>query len=206
MSLHRVTLFVLAALFTAGVSSAASACCGGWGVQAPVAYTSAGYGGYTGCGGCGTPTAAIVYAAPVAPAPPPAPVVWGGGCGCACGCRGLLLSYATPAVEPMPVAPAPIYVVNQGPDYTGPGIMVPYHTWTPAQSYVTPGAYPYLRGWGYGYGYRGYGYRGWGYGYGVHRAFYAPGVHVAFHGGFYGHGFYHRPMPVWHAGMHRYYR
>jgi hypothetical protein len=204
MSLHRATLFVLAALFTAGLSSAASACCGGWGVQAPVAYTS------VGCGGCGAPTAAAVFAAPVAPAPPP--VFWGGGCGCACGCRGFLFSYATPAVEPMPIAPAPIYVVNQGPDYSGPGIMVPYHTWTPSQSYVTPGAYPYLRGWGSGYGYRGYGYgygyRGYGfrgYGYGVRGAF-GPRVHVAFHGGFYGHGFYRRPMPAWHAGMHRYYR
>jgi hypothetical protein len=209
MSLHRVTLFALAALFTAGISSAASACCGGWGAQAPVAYAPAPVTyGYSGCGGCGAPTAAAVYAEPVAPAP--APVAWSGGCSCACGgCRGFFLSYATPAAEPMPIAPAPIYVVNQGPDYTGPGIMVPYHTWTPAQSYVTPGAYPYMSGYGgYGYGYRHYGYRGYGYrgyGYGMHRVF-APRVRVAFHERVYVHTYYHRTMPVWHAGMHRYYR
>ena len=202
MSLHRVALFALAALFTAGISSAASACCGGWGVQAPVAYTTVNYGS-TGCGGCSAPTAAVVYAAPVAPAP--APVAWTGGCSCACGgCRGLF-SYATPAVEPMPVAPAPIYVVNQGPDYTGPGIMVPYHTWTPAASYVVPGSYPYRPG--FGYRHYGYGFHyGLGYRYGWHRPFIAPRARIAFHAGFYGHPFYHRPMPVWHPAMHRYYR
>src|ERR1700691_1679814 len=145
MSLHRATLFVLACLFTAGMTSVASAGCCGWGVQAPVTYAPAG------CGGCGTPTAAIVYAQPVAPEPPPMPVVassWGTGCGC-----GGSVAYAAPTM----IAPAPIYVVNQGPDYTGPGIMVPYRTWTPAAPYIGAGGYPYMHGYGYGYG-RGYGY------------------------------------------------
>lgn len=193
MSLHRNALFVLAALFTAGLSSAASACCS-WGVEAPVTYAP------TGCGGCGTPTAAIVYAQPVAPAPPPVAVsTWTGGCGCACGCRGFY-SYLAPAAEPMPLAPAPIYVTNQGPDFTGPGIMVPYHTWTPASSYVVPGAYPYQPGYGYGYGYRhGYGYR-----YGLHRPY--IGARVAYHGHFYGRPLYHGATPGWRPAMHRYYR
>jgi hypothetical protein len=174
MSLHRVTLFALAALFSAAMTSAASAGCCGWGVQAPVTYAPAP------CGGCGTPSAAIVYATPVAPAPPPVVVsAWAGGCGCSCGCRGFI-GYAAPAVEVTPVAPAPIYVVNQGPDYTGPGIMVPYHTWAPAAGYVAPGAYPYAPGYGYGYGY-----------YGPRRVYVAPHPHAAaYHAGFYGHPYY----------------
>ena len=122
--------------------------------------------------------------------------------------------------ELTPVARAPIYVVNQGPDYTGPGIMVPYRTWTPAASYVTPGAYPYVPGYGSGYGYGnggygygGYGYGGYGYGgyghgygYGVHRAYVAPRARVAYREHFYAHPFYHRPMPVGRPALHRYYR
>ena len=73
------------------------------------------------------------------------------GCGCgSCGCgRGLLYGLAA--------APAPIYVVNQGPEYSGPGIMVPYHTYSPQAGFVAPYDYPYISGRGYGYGHR-YGY------------------------------------------------
>jgi len=228
MSLHRVVLVGVATLFTAGISSAASAGCCGWGAAAaPVAYAPVSYAS-AGCGGCGTPTAAVVYAQPVAPpqvlyAEPvaaPAPVVYGAWNGCG-HCGGGFVSYA-PAVEAIAVAPAPIYVVNQGPDYTGPGIMTPFHTWTPSASYVVPGSYPYRPGYGYhryGYGYRygyvhrpvywrhyGYGARvgvryGYGarvgvrYGYGVHGGYIGP-RHVVYRGGVYG-----RPMP-----MHRVYR
>jgi hypothetical protein len=166
-------LFVLGFLFTASMTSVASAGCCGWGVQAPVVYAS------TGCGGCGTPTAAVVYAQPVAPTPPPVVVrswdwtrvaaptwgnTWGGTWGTNWGCCHRAFVYAaTPAVELMPVAPAPIYVVNQGPDYTGPGITVPYHTWSPASSYVVPGSYPYYRG-----------YHRWGYRYGWRRSYWGP--------------------------------
>jgi hypothetical protein len=174
--------FGLALLFTAGMTSAASACCD-WGYQAPVTYSYAPTYA-TGCGGCGTPTAAVVYAQPVAPTPPPVAVTawsWGTHWGC---CHRTAFAYAaTPAVELMPVAPAPIYVVNQGPDYTGPGIMVPYHTWTPASSYVVPGSHPYVSG---------YGYRRWGYRYGWHRPFLAPRLRVSYGARFYGHPFYRR--------------
>jgi hypothetical protein len=210
MSLHRVVLVGLATLFTAGVSSAASANCCGWGAAAPVAYAPVTYAS-AGCGGCGTPTAAVVYAQPVMPAPAPVVGIWAsGGCGC-----NNLISYATPAVEAIAVAPSPIYVVNQGPDYTGPGIMTPYHTWTPSASYVVPGAYPYVSGYGaayhrygyvrrpvywhrYGYGVRyGYGARnGVRYGYGVRRGYVGPS-HVVYRGNAWG-----RPMPA----MHRVYR
>jgi hypothetical protein len=189
MSLHRAMLFALAFIFTAGMTSVASACCG-WGVQAPVAYAPAG------CGGCATPSAAVVYAQPVAPAVTAWGAGWGGGCGCH---RGLFYA-ATPAVEITPIAPAPIYVVNQGPDYTGPGIMVPYHTWS-APVRVTPGAYPYRPGYGYRYGYR---YRYWHRGYAFHRPYFAPRFHVVYHARFYGHPVYHGS--VWRRAVHRYYR
>jgi hypothetical protein len=180
MSLHRVSLFVLALLFTAGMTSVASAGCCGWGVQAPVAYAPADYG----CGGCGAPTAAVVYAQPVAPAPPPVAMAsWGWGTGC--GCHRAVV-YAA-AAEPTLIAPAPIYVVNQGPDYTGPGMMVPYRTWSPGAPYIGPGAYPYLPGYGYGYG--------------VHRPFFAPRARLA-----YGHRFYGRPVSFARPALHRYYR
>ncbi|MGB6534804.1 MAG: hypothetical protein WBF58_02455 [Xanthobacteraceae bacterium] len=170
MSVHRAVLFVLAALFTAGMTSAASA----------------------GCGGCGTQ---FVYAQRVIPAPPRPVFVhrwWRPTCGCACSCRGLF-GY-TAGAELTPIAPAPIYVVNQGPDYTGPGIMVPYRTWTR----------PYLSGYRYGYGrlhYRHYGYgrfhyRHYGHRFGVHRA------HIVYHARLHRRVFVHRPMPVARPVMH----
>jgi len=179
MSPHRALLFAFAALFTAGLSSAASACCG-WGA-APV-----------GCGGCAGPTAAAVFAQPVAPAPPPVFVSpWA--CGCACGCRGIYTS-AVPALEPTPIAAAPIYVVNQGPDFTGPGIMVPFHTWAPT--------YPYPPG--YGCGGCGYAY-GYHWHHRLHRTFFAPHARFAYRGHFYGHPFHHHAMPAWHPAMRRHY-
>ncbi|HML07095.1 MAG TPA: hypothetical protein VK430_03065 [Xanthobacteraceae bacterium] len=134
MSLHRATLLVFAALFTAGMTSASLACCE-WGGPAPLAYT------VNGCGGCGA-SAAVVYGEPVAPPlPPPVLAVRTSGCGC-----GHPVVYAAPAIEPMPIVPAPIYVVNQGPEYAGPGIMVPYRVWSPAA--FAPEQYPYMPGYG----------------------------------------------------------
>jgi hypothetical protein len=146
MSRHRVVLVALATMFTAGITSAALACCE-WGGPAPIAYQWGGWGGWGGgCGGC-APVA--TYAEPVvAPA-----VGWGGGCGCsACGgCGGL---YATPALEPTPIAPAAMYVVNQGPDYTGPGLMVPYRVYGPDAGAAPPAAYSYVAGEAYPARYR----------------------------------------------------
>ena len=34
------------------------------------------------------------------------------------------------------LCPSPLYVVNQGPEYTGPGLMVPYGTYAPAAAYA----------------------------------------------------------------------
>jgi hypothetical protein len=193
MPLHRATLFALAFLFTAGMTSAASACCG-WGFQAPVAYAAGG------CGGCGAPSAAAVYAQPVAPSAWGASwgTGWGGGWGAGCACQRSFVYAATPAVELTPIAPAPVYVVNQGPDYTGPGIMVPFHTWSAAAP-VAPGAYPYLPGYGYGYG-----HPYWHGGYALHRPFIAPRFHAAYHQRFYGRPLYRAPM--WRPAVRRYYR
>jgi hypothetical protein len=197
MSFHRVMIAALAALFVTGTASVATAGCGGcrWGGLAPFAYAPAPLYVSGGCGGCGS--LAVTYAPPVyappafAPAPPPiapAPIAvdhwdtggwsgcgWGGcggiGCGCgSCGCgRGLLYGLAA--------APGPIYVVNQGPEYTGPGIMVPYRTYSPQAGFVAPYDYPYISGpGGYGYGHR-YGHRygyGRGYGYGYRHGYAHP--------------------------------
>lgn len=183
MSFYRTTLVALATLFTVGMTSFASACCD-WGYGAPVVYapvTYGGYGGYGGCGGCGVPTAAAVYAQPVAPAPIAVGVWggavstgWGGGCGCgACGgCQGAI-GWG---------APSPLYVVNQGPAYTGPGLMVPYGTYTPDTAYAPATDYPFVPAYGSAapaynpyfehlyyrprYGYRGPAYVHHAYGYG----------------------------------------
>lgn len=136
MSRHRVVLVALATIFTAGITSAALACCE-WGGPAPIGY---GYG--YGCGGC-APVA--TYAEPVVPPLVTPAVGWGGGCGCSA-CGGCGAVYATPALEPTPIAPAPIYVVNQGPDYTGPGLMVPYRVYGPDAGAAPPAAYSYVAG------------------------------------------------------------
>jgi hypothetical protein len=190
MSFHRETLLAFATLFTVGMTSLASACCN-WGYSAPIAYAAVPvavapvtYGGCGGCcGGCGAPTAAAVFAQPVAPAPISvcywgggwggaawngswgggAWSGWGGGCGGCCGgCGGCcgrgVIGYA---------AASPLYVVNQGPYYAGPGLMVPYATYSAETAYAPATDYPYAPGYGGGYG-PGYGSGyGPGYGYGV---------------------------------------
>jgi hypothetical protein len=239
MSFKRVNLVALAAFFSIGMTQLASACCGGWGYGAPVAYAGVGYGG--GCGGCGGPTAAAVFAAPVAPTPVVAaavyaePVVaapiyvnrvvptgfggpccgfngcgncgyggdWSGGCG-SCGggwgggCGGCgVTAYAAPS----------LYVVNQGPVYAGPGLTVPYQTYSPEASYVPATDYPYVPGYGYGGAYprpyygAGYGYApryGYGarYGYGV-RYGYRP--RYGYRGAVHAHAGY-RPGPRYYGG------
>ena len=70
---------------------------------------------------------------------------FGGGYGCGgCGGCGGSVVYAAPS----------LYVVNQGPTYSGPGIMTPYQTYSPETAYAAATDYPYVPGSGYGYGYR----------------------------------------------------
>lgn len=173
MSLHRLTLVALATLFT-GITSAAFAGCCEWGAAAPVFYAS----NYSnGCGGCGVQMTyaveqpALVYAEPVMPAPFPV-ATWGTGCGC-----HQSVFYAAAYAEPQ-IVPAPIYVVNQGPEYSGPGIMMPYRTWSPAVAAAID--YPYVS---HGYG-RPY----------YHGARYAYREHVYGHPRWWRHP--HRPLGV----------
>ena len=172
MTLHRVLLVAVAALFSAGMTSVASANCCGWGYSAPIAYAAQ---ADFGCGGCGAPTAAVVYAQPVAPAPIAVSSCcgvsrglftsygwygwsgwgsgWGVGRGWGCGNCGCYacgqVAYAAPA----------LYIVNQGPAYTGPGLMT-YPTYSPETAYVPATDYPYTPGYcyrsGYGYGSRAF--------------------------------------------------
>src|SRR5580692_13061741 len=140
MSFQRSILVAIATLITVGMTQVAFAQygCGGCGtaVYAPVIYATpiAPQPIAVGCGNCGAPVtccapSVAAYAEPVAQ--------WGGGCG---GC-GAPVGYGgyggygggysgcgncgVPAVY---TTPAPLYVVNQGPDYEGPGLMVPYHS------------------------------------------------------------------------------
>ena len=45
---------------------------------------------------------------------------------------------------------SPLYVVNQGPDFSGPGLMQPYATYSPDTAYAPASNYPYVPGYGYG--------------------------------------------------------
>jgi hypothetical protein len=123
--------------------------------------------------------APIMPPPPVAPLPiAPAPIAvdhwdtggwdrWGsfGGCGCNRGFFGGGGFFGGPG-------PAPIYIVNQGPEYSGPGIMIPYNTYSPEAGLAAPGTYPYIGR----YGYPRYGYR---------HPYY--GARFAYHRRHYGH-------------------
>lgn len=201
MSFHRIIIAALAAWFVTGTASVASADCGGcgWGSPAFFAYQPAPLYVFGGCGGCGqlaVTYAPVPYAPPAfAPAQPPlapAPIAadhwdtggWGGwgGCGCGrCGC-GRSVVYAAPAL-------APIYVVNQGPEYTGPGVVVPYGTYAPQADLAAPGDYPYVSHRGYGYGVR----RPYG-----HPYYHGAGPHFAYGERGYVHPHHYGPAPYWH--------
>jgi hypothetical protein len=208
MSFNRVTLVALATFFTIGMTSLASAGCCDWGYSAPVVYVPVAPVSYGGCGGCGGPTVAAVYAQPVAPAPiivsasigSPfgGPCCGGGGCGnCGgwaissggCGGCGAPVAYAEPSPQ--------LYVVNQGPEYSGPGLTVPYATYSPEAAYAPATDYPYVPG--YGYGRPAYPH------YYTHRYY---GGRYAFHSPVYMHPRYYGGGARYNGGAHwgHYYR
>ena len=45
-----------------------------------------------------------------------------------------------------------MYVGNQGLEYSGPGLTVPFGTYSPATNLAAPAQYPYVAGPGYSYG------------------------------------------------------
>src|SRR5580698_9970018 len=191
MSFKRSILVAIATLITMGMTQVAFAQtgCGGCGTAAyaPVIYATpiAPAPIAVGCGNCGAPvtccapSVAASYAAPVAQ--------WGsgcGGCGTPVGYGGYGGGYSgcgncgVPAVY---TTPAPLYVVNQGPAFEGPGLMVPYHSYAPPVEYAPPPAYPpYAGGYAGGYG----GAYGGGYGGGYARP-YPMRPHLAYGGGYY---------------------
>jgi hypothetical protein len=202
MSFQRSILVAIATLITVGMTQVAFAQngCGGCGtaVYAPVIYAVpiAPAPIAVGCGNCGAPVtccapSVAIYAAPVAQ--------WSGGCGgctapvgygggySGCGNCGVPAVYTTPA---------PLYVVNQGPDFEGPGLMVPYHSYAPPAQYAPPPAYPPYAG-----GYAGGGYAGGGYG-GGYAHHYPMHPHVAYGGGYYHPHMmaphYYGPRPMMH--------
>jgi hypothetical protein len=88
-------------------------------------------------------------------------------------------------------ASGPLFVVNQGPDYSGPGIQIPYGS-VDVAGYTGPGAYPYVSSPLYGPGYGpGFGYgAGYGYRYGAARWHGYARARYAYHGGYGYHGGY----------------
>lgn len=253
MSLYRVTFAALAALFTIGMTSMASACCD-IGYSAPVAYATVAPAGFGGCGTCGAPTA--ITAAPIAvsnvlPTPFGGPccgftgcgdcLTWGcvscGGCGTCgaapvawngCGTCGAPVAYngcggcgAGYAVAPVgygcgtcgavsyaaPVsygcggcggyAASSLYVVNQGPVYSGPGVTEPYSTYSPEMAYAPATDYPYTPGYGYGAP---------AYPHYYARPYYRPYYH-AYRRPYYGPRYaYRAPYHRYYAPVRRYYR
>jgi hypothetical protein len=172
MSFHRTLLVASIGLVAATFASAAFAQCGSCGgqityvqpapqpvyVQPPpqLVYVQQApqpvYVPQPTCGGCGCGGCASVAPVPIAAAPI-AVDHWDtggyGGCGGGCGCNSCGGTFGYRAV-----ASSPLYVVNQGPDYSGPGLMQPYGTYSPETDVSNPAEYPYASGPGYGYGHR----------------------------------------------------
>jgi hypothetical protein len=202
--LQRTILAASAIVFAVSMSPAAQAGCGGCGFEAaPAAYAEPVYAqpapvyaqpAYV--------EPAPVYAPPLAmPAPVPAPFAvapapiavdhWDtGGCGgfggSACG-GGFGFGFGglngCNCGRAAGYAPSPLYVVNQGPVYSGPGMMLPYRTYAPAAAFAPGINYPYI---GRRYGYRGPGF----YRYGAYR-----GPRFAYRASVYVHPRYYRARP-----------
>jgi hypothetical protein len=172
MSTQRTFLVAFATLFIAG--SSAFAQCGNCGFAAPAyvqpapAYAQpapfyaapAQVYAPGGCGRCGASIAPEPVPPPVPVAPAPIAVdhwdtggyvggcglggLFGGGFGNCGGCGGLGGCGGNCCSRSAGYAPAPLYVVNQGPQYSGPGMMVPYQTYAPAAAYAPAVNYPYI--------------------------------------------------------------
>ena len=182
MSFHRSVFVALATVFTVGMAPAAFAQCCGYQAPAPVYYAPA-----SGCGGCGHAYAAPAYARRLRlmrrnclRSDRLCNADGAGADRCrlrlrrlrhadCCGHVHLQVAptpdrVAAAAAADSPAvynAPAPIYVVNQGPDFSGPGVMVPYGTYAPPAQYAAASVlsavyrpHAYYRGGAAGY-YRG---------------------------------------------------
>jgi hypothetical protein len=144
MSFKRITLVALATLFCMVLPSLASACCE---ARAPLGYPAfvpvgpVAPVGFANCFGCVAPA---ISGTPVAPAPIAVSGVvspFGGPCcgwyGCGnCGWGWSGWSSWSGGVGVPFGPPSALYVVNQGPTYSGPGIVVPYKTYSPDTAYA----------------------------------------------------------------------
>jgi hypothetical protein len=97
-------------------------------------------------GGCGTLSGCGPFGAPA--------YGGGGGCGfgrCGNGCglggcggyRGVGFAGCNCGGS-VAYVPSPLYVANQGPEYSGPGLMVPYQTYSPGAALAPAINYPYI--------------------------------------------------------------
>ncbi len=124
MCIQRTTLLALVAVFTVGMTSLASACCN-WGYFAPVVTNQ-------------IPLApAPIYVGPWSGSWSGQNSIWNYGPWAVCGCCGCVV-----------IGPgwgAPLYVVNQGPEYSGPGVMIPYVTYSPDTGLAAPRRYRHPR-------------------------------------------------------------
>jgi hypothetical protein len=149
MSFGRTILGTCVAVIATAFASVAFAQCGGCGLVAvggPVAVAPPVVAPVAVVQEVIQPVVAIPQVVPAVPIAP-APIAvdrWdtnGWGCGGGCGgCGGC--GYRT-AISPFYIVNQ-VYIVNQGPAYTGPGVMVPYGTYSAATGIAAPGAYPYI--------------------------------------------------------------
>jgi hypothetical protein len=111
----------------------------------------------------------------------------GSGCGNCGGCGGGCGQAAA-------YAPSSLYVVNQGPTYSGPAATIPYATYSPEAAYAPAADHPYVPGYGYGRpAYPGYYARPY---YRQRYAYHAP---VYMHPRYYGGG-----RPRYNGGYRQY--
>jgi len=119
MPFHHTAIVILTAVFTVAMTALASACCA---VGAS--------------GGTNSPNPIPIAPAPIYVGP------WSGGWSLTPWSFGIgSRSWSAPGgCGGCAAAPSPLYVVDRGPDYTGPGVMVPFLTYTPTI------AFPYVSG------------------------------------------------------------
>jgi len=213
MSFHRAILVASATLFALAISPAAFAGCGGCGFEAPAMYAPPApfYAQPVPVYAQPAPVYAIPAPVPLAAAVAPAPIAvdhWDtGGCGILGGCGGGCGAFGGPSCgggcgfggcggfnsfigfngcncgRAVGYAPSPLYVVSQGPEYSGPGMMVSYQPYSPAAAYAPAINYPYI---GPRNGYRGPAF----YRHGVYR-----GPRYAYRAHVYVHPRYYRARP-----------
>jgi len=154
MSFKRITFVAFATFFSVASASLALACCearDSLGYPAFVPVGPVGPVGFANCFGCVAPAlnGTAIAPAPIAVSGVVSPFGgpccgWYGCCFWGAGWNGWSAWSGGVAVPFGP--PSALYVVNQGPTYSGPGIVVPYKTCSPDTAYAPAADYPYIPG------------------------------------------------------------